>query len=302
MDAAADDLGLTRDEAREKLSQLGPNSLPPARRDTFLQRLVRQLRSALIYLLLFALTFDLAAWLYEGAHGVPVEALAILAVLLLNAGLGVLQEYRSERALDELEKLGEPHVWVTRDGKLERLEASLLVPGDLVRLEAGDRVPADGAALHAESLSADESMLTGESLPVEKSSGEELHSGTLVLRGRAGLRVTRTGAASTMGRLAGALAGIETGKTPLELRIDELGTRIARYVGALSLLLVIGGLAVEGVSRLSSVIMFAVAFGVAVVPESMPAMMTLALAFGVQRMARRNAVVRRLSAVTLRKT
>jgi Ca2+-transporting ATPase len=296
-EATIDELGLTGAEASERLSQVGPNALPPARRDSFLERLGRQLKSALIYLLLLALGFDVAAWAYEGAHGVPVEALAILAVLLLNAGLGVLQEYRSERALDELEKLGEPHVWVTRDGKLQRLEATQLVPGDLVRLEAGDRIPADGTALHAESLSADESLLTGESLPVEKSTGDELHSGTLVLRGRAGLRVTRTGAASTMGRLAGALTGIETGKTPLELRIDELGTRIARYVGALSLFLVVGGIAVEGLSRFSSIVMFAVAFGVAVVPESMPAMMTLALAFGVQRMARRNAVIRRLAAV-----
>jgi Ca2+-transporting ATPase len=297
MDVALDERGLTGDEAREKLSQLGPNSLPPARRDTFLRRLLRQLQNALIYLLLLALAFDLAAWMYEGGHGVPVEALAILAVLLLNAGLGVLQEYRSERALDELEKLGEPQVWVTRDGKLQRLEAASLVPADLVRLEAGDRVPADGLAVRAESLSADESLLTGESLPVEKSSGDELRSGTLILRGRAGLRVTRTGAASTMGRLAGALTAIDTGKTPLEQRIDELGSQIARYVGALSLLLVLGGIAVEGLSRFSAVVMFAVAFGVAVVPESMPAMMTLALAFGVQKMARRNAVVRRLAAV-----
>jgi Ca2+-transporting ATPase len=291
------ELGLSQREASERLARLGPNSLPAAKRPTFLRRLARQLQSALVYLLLLALAFDLGAWLYEGAHAIPVEALAILAVLMLNAGLGVLQEYRSEHALDELEKLGEPRVWVTRDGKLQRLEATLLVPGDLVRLEAGDRIPADGAALQAESLSVDESLLTGESLPVEKSHGEELHSGTLVLRGRADLHITHTGAASTMGRLAGALAGIETGKTPLERRIDELGSRIARYVGALSLLLILGGVAIEGSAHFAAVVMFAVAFGVAVVPESMPAMMTLALAFGVQRMAKRKAVVRRLSAV-----
>ena len=277
--------------------RLGPNALPEPARPSFLRRLARQFQSALIYLLLLALALDLAAWVHEGAQGPPIEALAILAVLLLNAGLGVLQEYRSERALDELKLLGSPQVWVTRDGTPERVPAAELVPGDWVRLEAGDRVPADGTAVQSESFSADESLLTGESLPVEKADGSELRSGTLVMRGRAELLVTRTGASSTMGRLAAALSRIEAGKTPLEQRIDHLGARLAHYVGALSVLLVVGGVAIEGWSRFSAVAMFAVAFGVAVVPESMPAMMTLALAFGVQRMAKKNAVIRRLSAV-----
>jgi len=290
-------LGLTRAEARERLLRVGPNALPEPSRPAFLRRLAKQFQSALIYLLLLALALDLAAWVHDGAPGAPVEALAIFAVLVLNAGLGVLQEYRSERALDELKLLASPLVWVTREGEPERISVVELVPGDLVRLEAGDRVPADGTASFSESLSIDESLLTGESLPVEMSEGSELHSGTLVMRGRAELRVTRTGPASTMGRLAGVLSRIETSKTPLEQRIDGLGSRLAQGVGALSLLLVVGGIALEGWSHFSAVLMFAVAFGVAVVPESMPAMMTLALAFGVQRMARKNAVVRRLAAV-----
>jgi Ca2+-transporting ATPase len=289
--------GLSQAEARERLARFGPNALPEGKRPTFVSRLAAQFRSALIYLLLLALVFDLAAWLYEGAKGTPVEALAILAVLVLNAGLGVAQEYRSERALDELKKLGAPKVWVLRAGTLQRIDAAELVPGDLVRLEAGDRVPADGLAARAESLSADESLLTGESLPVEKPEGAELSSGTLVLRGHCELIVSRTGPSSTMGRLAGSISAIKTGPTPLEAQIDELGAKLARYVAALSVLLLVVGLAVEGLARVSSVVMFAVAFGVAVVPESMPAMMTLALAFGVQRMARQNAVVRRLAAV-----
>jgi len=227
----------------------------------------------------------------------PIEALAILAVLVLNAGLGVLQEYRSESALDELERLGTPHVWVIRDGALSRIEATELVPGDRVRVEAGDRIAADGKAEVSESLCTDESLLTGESQSVEKNDGDELMSGTLVVRGRAELVVTRTGAASTMGKLAGALERIEAGKTPLEVRIDVLGARLARYVAALALLFMGLGIAVDGLAHFPTIVMFAVAFGVAVVPESMPMMMTLALAFGVQRMGRRNAVVRRLSAV-----
>ncbi len=290
-------LGLTASEARSRLRTFGPNALPEEKRPSFLLRLGRQFQNALLYLLLVALAFDVAAWIYNGAHGAPVEALAILAVLMLNAGLGVAQEYRSERALDELKKLGSPRVWALRDGELSRIDARELVPGDVVRLEPGDRVPADGAAAGAEALSVDESLLTGESLPVDKPDGSELFSGSVVMRGRGDLAVSRTGKESTMGRLAGSLAGIEVGKTPLELRIDELGSKIARYVGALSFLLVVGGVLSQGVSHFPNVVMFAVAFGVAVVPESMPAMMTLALAFGVQRMARRRAVVRRLSAV-----
>ena len=289
--------GLTHAEAAERRRTFGDNALPAPERPRFITRLLRQFRSALIYLLLFALALDLSGWLYEGAHGFPVEALAILAVLALNAGLGVLQEYRSENALDELERLGSPHVWVRRDGALERLPASALVPGDVVRLEAGDRVPADGTVVSPEAFRTDESLLTGESLPVDKLDQAELWSGTLVMSGHGELLVTRTGKESTMGRLAGSLAGIRTGKTPLEGRIDELGRQLSRYVGALSLLLVALGVAVEGVGHLSAVVMFGVAFAVAVVPESMPAMMTLSLAFGVERMAKKNAVIRRLAAV-----
>jgi len=289
--------GLTALEARERLASYGPNALPLPVRAGFFARLARQLKSALIYLLLGALALDLLGWLYAGGHGAPVEALAILAVLVLNAGLGVLQEYRSESALDELERLGTPHVWVIRDGALSRIEATELVPGDRVRLEAGDRIAADGRADASESLCTDESLLTGESQSVEKKDGDELMCGTLVVRGRAELVVTRTGAASTMGKLAGTLERIQTGKTPLEGRIDVLGARLARYVALLALLFMVMGIAVDGLAHFPTLVMFAVALGVAVVPESMPMMMTLALAFGVQRMGRRNAVVRRLSAV-----
>jgi Ca2+-transporting ATPase len=289
--------GLTRDEARRRLDEIGANALPSAKRPSLVRRLLGQFKSALIYLLLLALALDLLAWVHEGADRVPVEALVILGILILNSVLGVLQEYRSERAIAELEKLSSPRLWVLRDGALELIDATEIVPGDIVRLDAGDRVPADGTALGPESLSADESLLTGESVPVEKSDADELFSGTLVVRGRTQLVVTRTGPSSAMGKLAHALSRIETSKTPLERRIDELGGRIAIYVGTLSLLIVVVGLAVEGTSRLSAVVMFAVAFGVAVVPEGMPAVMTLVLSFGVQRMARRNAVVRRLAAV-----
>jgi Ca2+-transporting ATPase len=279
------------------LQRFGPNALPPGQPRSLLARIKAQLTSALIYLLLLALVVDLTAWVISGAAGVPLEALAILGVVLLNATLGVLQEYRSERALLELRRLSAPRTWVLRDGAFEHLDAADIVPGDLVRLEAGDRVPADGVAREPQSLRLDESVLTGESLPVDKVAGDELLSGSLVAHGFGLLEVERTGPESNMGKLAATLGSIETLRTPLEQRVDQLGRTIARAVGVICLLLVAGGFALEGFSHPVPIVMFAVAFGVAVVPEGMPTMMTLALALGVQRMARRKAVVRRLAAV-----
>lgn len=292
-----DSAGLTSDEARQRRLRFGPNALPAKPPRSLVLRVLAQLKSALIYLLLAALAVDLIAWAVAGAHGAPLEALAILCVILLNAALGVAQEYRSERALLELERLSAPRAWVLRDDCFQRIDAAELVPGDVVRLEAGDRIPADGRVYAAETLSVDESVLTGESLPVDKSDGEELLSGTLVTHGRAQLLIERTGPSSNMGKLAATLSSIDVSKTPLEQRVDELGSRIARVVAVLCLAMVLAGLAFYGLSRPLPILMFAVAFGVAVVPEGMPAMMTLALAFGVQRMARRQAVVRRLAAV-----
>jgi len=289
--------GLSTAEAARRLLEAGPNALAPPERAGWWKRLFKQFKSALIYLLLFALAVDLLSWLRAGSTGLPVEALAVAAILLLNASLGLLQEYRSERALEELARLGAPKAWVLRDGAFARLDVSSLVVGDIVRLDAGDRVPADGRAESATFMRVDESLLTGESLPVEKGEGDELFSGTLLVQGSSELCVTRTGPASAMGKLAGALSGIETGKTPLERSMNDFGATIARYVAALSLLLIGFGLLADGLGRFNEVLMFAVAFAVAVVPEGMPAVVTLVLSFGVQRMARRNAVVRRLSAV-----
>jgi len=289
--------GLSAADAARRLLEDGPNALAPPARSAWWKRLFNQFKSALIYLLLFALVVDVVAWARAGATGVPVEALAVAAVLLLNAVLGLLQEYRSERALEELTQLGAPKAWVLRDGVLAHVDVKELVVGDVVRLDAGDRVPADGRAENATFIRVDESLLTGESVPVEKAEGDELFSGALLVQGSSELSVTRTGPASAMGRLAGALSGIETGKTPLERSMDDFGTRIARFVGGLTVLIVIAGLLADGLERFDRVLMFAVAFAVAIVPEGMPAVVTLVLSFGVQRMARRNAVVRRLSAV-----
>jgi len=289
--------GLSTADAAERLARAGPNALPEPAPDPLWRRFVRQFQSPLIYILLFALVFDLGLWLYEGAHAWPIEATAIGLILLFNAALGLYQEQRSEAALTRLKALAGAQAWVLRDGHLVRLPTSALVPGDRVRLEAGDRVPADGTLMDARGAMLDESILTGESIALDKSDRDEAFSGTLLVRGKAYLEVTRTGRSSAMGRLATMLGDIQPGKTPLERRVDQLGRQIARWVLALAAVLGLLGVVAEGLGQAPAMIIFAVALAVAAVPEGLPAVLTVALALGVERMARHRAVVRRLSAV-----
>jgi len=289
--------GLNAAQAAQGLARHGPNALPEAKPVTVLQRLVLQFRSPLIYILLVALLVDLGIWIAEGATGVPVESLAIALILIINAGLGVYQESKAEAALARLKKLATSLVWVMRDGRLQHLAGTELVPGDVVRVEAGDRVPADGVLLEAQGVMVDESILTGESMPVDKEIAGETFSGTLMVRGKGYAEITRTGSASAMGKLATMIGGIKSEKTPLERRLHVFGTQIAKGVLALAVFLLVGGLAIEGVDRLGHVFLFSVALAVAAIPEGLPAVLTLALALGVERMAKAKAVVRRLSAV-----
>jgi Ca2+-transporting ATPase len=289
--------GLSSADATARLAQLGPNALPDAPTVPTWRRFLQQFGSPLIHILLFALAFDLGVWWYEGAHGWPVEATAIGLILLCNAALGLYQERRSEAALARLKVLAGAQAWVLRDDELVRMPTHVLVPGDWVRLEAGDRVPADGALHDPRGVLIDEALLTGESVPVDKGQGEEAFSGTLLVRGKAFLEVTRTGASSAMGKLATMLGGIEAMKTPLERRVDALGKGIARWVLSLAVALGVLGVLAEGLARAPEMIIFAVALAVAAVPEGLPAVLTVALALGVERMARLRAVVRRLAAV-----
>jgi Ca2+-transporting ATPase len=289
--------GLTAEEANDRLSTVGPNALPERALVPLWRRFLAQFESPLIYILLFALAFDLGVWVHDGADGWPIEASAIALILLFNAALGLYQEQRSEAALTHLKALAGSQTWVFRDGQLVHLPTHAIVPGDRIRLEAGDRVPADGVLADARGVMLDESVLTGESVPVDKSDTDEALSGTLLVRGKTHLDVTRTGAASAMGRLAAMLGDIQAGKTPLERRVDRLGRQIAYGVLTLAALLGVLGLVAEGVERAPAIVVFAVALAVAAVPEGLPAVLTVALALGVERMARQRAVVRRLSAV-----
>jgi len=258
---------------------------------------VRQLRSALIYVLLFALAVDLGIWIHTGAAGLPIEPIAIAAILILNTVLGVWQEYRAEDALEKLRELEAPQVSTLRDGRLTPVASRALVVGDVVRIAAGGRVPADARVDGEGGLLVDESMLTGESVPVEKEPGGEVFAGTLVVRGAGYAEITRTGAGSAMGRIASMLGRVRADPTPLERRLGVFGNRIAAWVSALAVFLVAGGVWVEGWEGLDQAFIWAVALAVAAIPEGLPAVLTLTLALGVERMSRRQAVVRKLAAV-----
>ncbi len=248
-------------------------------------------------MLLFALAVDLGIWVHAGAAGIPVEPIAIAAILILNTVLGVWQEYRAEDALAKLRELEAPQVQTLRDGRLTPVASRSLVVGDVVRIAAGARVPADARVDGEGGLLVDESILTGESVPVEKEPGGEVFAGTLVVRGAAYAEITRTGAKSAMGRIASMLGGVRSDPTPLERRLGIFGNRIAAWISALSVLLLVGGVWVEGWEGLDHAFVWAVALAVAAIPEGLPAVLTLTLALGVERMSRRQAVVRKLAAV-----
>jgi Ca2+-transporting ATPase len=280
--------GLTEGEAARRLTEHGPNTTAVPEPPSALFRVMEQLRDPMILLLLGAAV--LTATLHDVA-----DLAVILIVIVLNTTVGVVQELRAEHALAALNRLAAPQATVLRSGRATVIPAADVVPGDLVLLEAGDIVPADLELSAAVRLQTDESALTGESLPVEKDTGEEVFAGTVVTRGRGSGIVSRTGPASALGRIAGLLSDQRPRPTPLQLRLRSLSRILS--VAALTLS---GVVAVAGLLRglpAADMIVTAVSLTVAAVPESLPAVVTLALAIGAHRMARRSAVVRRLPAV-----
>lgn len=290
-------LGLSSQQAVQKLQQIGPNSLPEPDGKPLWLRFLQQFNSPLIYILLFAVAFDFAVWAYESFHGFPVELVTIILILLVNACLGVWQETKSEDALSKLKAMAAPQSWVYRDGSLQKIPSDQIVPGDVVRVEAGERIPADGKVIRSLSFAVDESVLTGESIPIEKNAQDELLSGSLAVRGSGLLETVYTGPQSNMGKLASLLSHVVDTETPLEARLDVFGRKVAVVVIVLAIAVLGLGLLFQGVDSFTQLFLFAVALAVAAVPESLPAVLTLAMALGVGRMAQRKAVVRRLTAV-----
>jgi Ca2+-transporting ATPase len=299
--------GLDGAEAARRLATVGRNELPPPRRRAVVLRLLDQLREPMNLLLLGAASVS------GVALGERLDAIAIGAIVAINAAIAVVQEGRASRALEALEQLSTPEATVVRDGAVQRVDAGELVPGDLLRLEAGDRIPADARLLAAASIEVDESMLTGESVPVTKTvavaSGpgaspsdagppDRLLWGTFVTRGSGVAEVTSTGPRTELGRIATSLDA-PSPPTPLQQELGRLSARlgvaaivIAAAVFAITLLRV--GVTAEGLERS---FLSAVALAVAAVPEGLPTVTLVALAAGVRRMAQHRAIVRRLPAV-----
>ena len=293
--------GLDSGEAARRLDDFGPNALPAARRTHPVLRFLAQFNNTLIY-------FLLAAAIAAMALGHVIDGAVIIIVVLINAIVGFIQEGKAERALEAIRDMIAPHTTVVRDGERHTVDARLLVPGDIVALEAGDKAPADIRLLRARGLSADEAILTGESVPAEKNEkpvaanaalGDRapiIHSGTVITTGQ-GLGVAvATGNRTEIGRIAGMIGDVQTLTTPLLRQINAFGTRFTWFaIGAAALLFAFAVLA-RNYEWLDA-LMVVVALAVGVVPEGLPAVITITLAIGVRRMAARNAVVRRLPAV-----
>lgn len=293
--------GLTGAEAARRLAEHGPNELRAFRPISPWTILLVQFRNVLIVILLVATV--LSALL---GHG--VEAAAIAVIILFSVLLGFAQEYRAERAIEALRQMAAPTAAVLRDGEEVELPARDLVPGDVILLRAGDRVPADARLVEEANLQTEESALTGESVPVEKQAAplengdlalgdrkNMAYAGTTATYGRGRAVVVATGMETEFGKIAQLLQTVEAGKTPLQGNLDRVGRALAR--GAFAIVAVIVSLGLFRGEPFVEMLIFGIALAVAVVPEALPAVVTISLALGVQRMARRHALVRRLPAV-----
>lgn len=300
-------VGLSSEEARRRLEEFGPNELEEARRRGPLGVFVDQFKSVLVALLIFAAAFSLLI----REH---VDAAAITAILVVNAVLGTVQEYRAERALEALKRLAAPKATVIRDGVRVKVSSREVVPGDIIVLHAGDRVPADARLLESFNLRVDESVLTGESVPVEKLADIALdeetplperrnmvYSSTVISYGRGTAVVVGTGMSTEIGRIAALVQVEEKEETPLQRRLDSFGKKLGVFILLLTALVTFEGIyelgGLQSLSVLEEVVLTGISLAVSAVPEGLPAVVTVALAIGVQRMASRNAIVRRLAAV-----
>ncbi len=303
--------GLSADRAVELQVKYGPNRLKEQPPKTFLQRFLAQMKDAMVIILLIAAAVSLGLSFYntaQGAAGDWAEPIAIILIVLLNGILGVVQESKAEAALEALKRMSAPSATALRDGEAVRIATSSLVPGDIVLLEAGDMIPADGRILECSSLKCDEASLTGESVPAEKYDGDDVelkaplgdrhnmvYTGCSVSNGRARVLVCDTGMNTEMGKVAAMLEGEKDGDTPLQQKLAQLGKQLGFLaLGICAVIFVIG--LIDDLP-LMEMFMTAVSLAVAAIPEGLPAIVTIVLAIGVQRMVKKNAIIRRLPAV-----
>jgi magnesium-transporting ATPase (P-type) len=304
--------GLSSAAAAERLARAGPNRLDPAAQVPTWRKLLAQFADPLIYLLLAAIVISVVAWALEGAHGVPFEVIVIAVIVVANAVLGFVQERKAEQAVAALQRMAAPAATVVRDGRQVRIPAAEIVPGDLLVLGEGDAVGADGRLVQAASLSVAESSLTGESEPVLKDSatlpapaplGDRTNlvfSGTAVTRGRGKAVVTATGMGTEMGRIAALLGRTQEERTPLQREVDLVGRMLGIAVIVIAVVVMAAILVTSDIqepSDLVQVLLLGVSLAVAAVPEGLPAVLSVVLALGVQRMAAKHAIVKKLSSV-----
>ncbi len=298
--------GLTEAECRRRLEEYGPNQLEGAPRVPWWRILLAQFQDFMVVVLLVATALSYGM-------GETADAVTIVVIVVLNALLGFVQEYRAERSLEALKELAAPTARVVRGGREVTVPARELVPGDVLLVEPGDRIPADARLVDAPGLEVEESALTGESLPVRKSAGwvgdadaplgdrrNMLYMGTTATRGRGRALVVATGMQTEMGRIAHLIQEVGDEETPLQRRLAQLGRWLVAGCLIVCAIVVAAGLLREKALTgpvISQLLMAGVSLAVAAIPEGLPAIVTVALALGVQRMIRRNAIVRRLQAV-----
>ena len=303
--------GLSEEQAEERLERYGENKLAEAKKTTVLQRFFQQLKDPMLLILLAAAAVSAVTNALSGESF--TEVFIILVVVLLNAVLGVIQESKAEAAIEALQGMTAAKCKVLRGGELKVIESSRLVPGDVVVLEAGDAVPADGRLLESASLKIEEAALTGESVPVNKAVevifdgdvplGDRrnmCYMGSTVVYGRGRAVVTATGMGTEMGRIAGVLAQTEQEQTPLQRKLSQLGGVLSKLVLGICVFIFVFDLLVAGDFSLDSVLrtfMVAVSLAVAAIPEGLATVVTVVLSIGVTNMSKRNAVIRRLTAV-----
>ncbi|BCX04041.1 MAG: haloacid dehalogenase [Candidatus Roseilinea sp.] len=304
--------GLTSAEAEVRLHRYGPNELESSPATPAWRRFLAQFQSPLVLLLLAATLISFVAWLIERESELPFEAIAILAIVLLNAVLGFAQEERAERAVAALKAMSAATATVIRDGQRQKVPARDVVPGDILLVEEGDTIAADARLIEVIGLQVAEAALTGESLPVAKSVAtirddvglgdrrNMIFAGTAATYGRARAVVTATGMRTEMGRIAGLLQRTEDTATPLQAEIERVGRALGVAVIIIAVIIVAAVFLTQRVTTLKAVVdvlIIGVSLAVAAVPEGLATILTIVLALGVQRMARRNAIVRKLAAV-----
>ena len=300
--------GLSSAQVTELRAKYGENKLREKKKKTALQRFIDQFKDVMILILIAASAVSFAIALSEGDPEGFFEPILILVIVIVNAIMGTVQEGNAEKALDALKSLSAPHARVIRDGEEKIIDAAELVPGDIIRLEAGDFIPADARLIRSVSLKSEESALTGESLPTEKDASKVVEanaplgdrsnmvfSGCSVSYGTAVAIVTATGMDTEMGKIANLLEGEEEGQTPLQLKLAQLG----KYLGiiclaACAIVFIVG---ITSGIPVMEIFMTAVSLAVSAIPEGLPAIVTIVLSIGVQRMVKKNAIIRKLPAV-----